>query len=373
MTDEQVRENGELRIREDRPRTAGEEDGLDPGVDLEVQDVGHLPVSGGAFRLRFGAPANGGDVVEGERAHDDVSLEFANVPRAVDFEVRAELEEPSVRGHERSSRDRHDCLGTLFGLEMTREKRQAMRVPLGRGRGGQERRIVKRRLGLHDWDTYGLEISLRAPTGVYAGPRNGEAVVDAPQLYERARAAVDAGRFNDAKSAIDEAYAADQSDAPIRELYTGLHLASGVKASARARDLRRASVVRRGIGYDQEFTDTDETVRTFEEAIAEFDRVLAADPAHEKALMLKAAVLHRFDRAGRCSEAMEAVQRILAAHPENRQAKLALRKIERTCEECSDSGFCPHCGGRGSRRLLGMERRCNRCWGQGICLRCGLL
>ena len=198
-------------------------------------------------------------------------------------------------------------------------------------------------------------------------------MADAQTLYSRARDAVDAGRFDEAMSAADEAFAADPADAAIRELYTGLHLAEAVKAAARARELRRKSIVDRRIGYEQEFADTAETKRAFEEAIAAFDRVLHVDPSNGKALMLKAAALHRFDRAARRAEAVAAVQRILAANPDNRQAKLALRKIERTCVDCGDSGFCPRCGGRGVRLLLGVERRCNRCWGQGICLRCGVL
>ncbi len=196
---------------------------------------------------------------------------------------------------------------------------------------------------------------------------------DAHSLYERARQAVDAGRFREAKDTIDEALAVDATDAPIRELYAGLHLAAGVKAGARARELRRKSIAERGIGYEQEFSDTEETRRAFQDAIDEFDRVLHADPGNEKALMLKAAALDRFDRAGKRAEAADAIRRILAANPNNQQAKLALRKIERTCQACSDSGFCPHCGGRGFRTVLGIQRQCRHCWGQGVCQRCGLL
>jgi len=198
-------------------------------------------------------------------------------------------------------------------------------------------------------------------------------LADPHALYERARQAIDAGRFEEAKDSIDEALATDPSDGPTRELYAGLHLAAAVKAGARARELRRKSIADRGIGYDEEFSDTEETGRAFEEAIAEFDRVLQVDPGHEKALMLKAAALHRFDRAGRRDEAAEAIRRVLAVNPKNQQATLALRKIERVCERCSDTGFCTHCGGRGFRTLLGVQRKCRECWGQGICLRCGLL
>jgi hypothetical protein len=89
--------------------------------------------------------------------------------------------------------------------------------------------------------------------------------------------------------------------------------------------------------------------------------------------MMKASTLHRFDRAGRREEALGLLRRISEAHPENRQVRLLVRKVERRCEECTDSGFCPHCGGRGTRTVLRFKRKCERCWGQGICLKCGIL
>jgi len=193
------------------------------------------------------------------------------------------------------------------------------------------------------------------------------------EAYEKARKAVDAGRFDDALNAAEEAFRLEPEDGPIRELHVGLNLARGVKLAAAARDLRRQEVVARDIGVDVEFEDSDRVKAAFQDALNAFDAVLSADPENEKAMMMKASTLHRFNRATRREEALGLLRRIQEAHPENRQLRLVIKKVEKKCDECSDSGFCPHCGGRGTRTLLGFKRRCDKCWGQGICLRCGVL
>jgi len=193
------------------------------------------------------------------------------------------------------------------------------------------------------------------------------------EAYERARKAVDAGRFEDAIAASEEAHHLEPEDGPIRELYVGLHLARGVRLSAAARDLRRQEIVARDIPVGEEFQDSEPVRAAFQRALDAFDAVLAVEPENEKALMMKASTLHRFDRAGRREEALGLLRRISEAHPENRQVRLVIRKVERRCEECSDSGFCPHCGGRGTRTVLRIKGKCERCWGQGICLKCGVL
>ena len=193
------------------------------------------------------------------------------------------------------------------------------------------------------------------------------------EAYERARAAVDAGRFDEALSAADEAFAKDPTDGPVRELYVGLNLARAIKLTARARDLRRLDIAERGIRREQEFQDSERVREAFQDALASFDKVLAVDPNHEKALTLKASALHRFDRTGRREEALGLLRRVAAANPQNRQVLLAIKKVEKACEQCGDTGFCAACGGRGFRPLLGVQRQCTTCWGQGICLRCGIL
>ena len=193
------------------------------------------------------------------------------------------------------------------------------------------------------------------------------------EAYERARKAVDAGHFDAALAATEEAFRLEPEDVPIRELHVGLNLARGVKLAAAARDLRRQEVVARDIGVGVEFEDSDRVKAAFGEALDAFEAVLAADPGNEKAMMMKASTLHRFDRATRREEALGLLRLIQEAHPENRQLRLVIKKVEKKCDECSDSGFCPHCGGRGTRTLLGFKRKCDKCWGQGICLRCGVL
>lgn len=193
------------------------------------------------------------------------------------------------------------------------------------------------------------------------------------EAYERARKAVDVARFEEAIAASEEAHRLEPEDGPIRELYVGLHLARGVRLSAAARDLRRQAIVEREIPVGEEFQDTDTVKAAFQRALDAFDAVLAAEPDNEKALTMKASTLHRFDRAGRREEALGLLRRIAEAHPENRQVRLVIKKVERKCEECSDTGFCPHCGGRGTRTVLRIRGKCERCWGQGICLKCGLL
>ncbi len=193
------------------------------------------------------------------------------------------------------------------------------------------------------------------------------------EAYERARKAIDAGRFDDALAASEEAYRLDPADGPIRELYVGLNLAKGVKLSALARDLRRQDIVERDIPVEREFQDSARVRAAFDKALEAFDKVLAVEPENEKALTMKASTLHRYDRAARREEALALLGKIIEAHPENRQVKLVIRKVERACEECSDTGFCPRCAGRGSRALLGVKRKCEACWGQGICLKCGIL
>src|SRR2546426_8230189 len=175
------------------------------------------------------------------------------------------------------------------------------------------------------------------------------------EAYERARKAVDAGRLEDAIAASEEAHRLEPEDGPIRELYVGLNLARGVRLSAAARDLRRQEIVARDIPVGEEFQDSESVTSAFQRALDAFDAVLGVDPENERAVMMKASTLHRFDRAGGGEEALGLLRRISEAPPENRQVRLVIRKVERRCEECSDSGFCPHCGGRGTGPSCGSK------------------
>lgn len=193
------------------------------------------------------------------------------------------------------------------------------------------------------------------------------------ELSTEAKAALEAGHPEEARALADRAYAEHPEDPEARELYTALHLALAVRLSARAREARREDILRRNIPYDTEFEDGPDVRKAFDEAAAALEDVLAANPHHEKALMLKASLLFRRDRVEGRAPAIEILRGIVAANPANRQVIYAVKKIEVPCNRCSDSGFCPRCRGRGSRRVLGLESKCEACHGQGICLVCGVL
>src|SRR5205807_458098 len=72
-------------------------------------------------------------------------------------------------------------------------------------------------------------------------------------------------------------------------------------------------------------------------------------------------------------EALAILHELATADPTNKQVPFAIRKIERPCPRCGDTGFCSRCLGRGIRRTLGLERKCEACYGRGICPACGVL
>ena len=178
---------------------------------------------------------------------------------------------------------------------------------------------------------------------------------------------------DEARERADRAYREHPDDPEVREMYAALHLARAIRLASRARELRRQDIVARNIPYDREFEDSPEVAHAFDEARAAIEEVLAADPKHEKALMMKASLVFRRDRETGRPEALAILEAIAAANPSNRQVVYAMKKIATPCTRCSDSGFCPTCRGRGSRRRLGIESKCEACHGQGICLVCCIL
>lgn len=190
---------------------------------------------------------------------------------------------------------------------------------------------------------------------------------------DAARAALEKGEPDRARELADRAFAEAPGDRDVIELYALLHLARAVRLAAAAREARRQDIVRRDIPFDEPFEDSPDVVRAFDAALAAVEDVLEADPRHEKALMTKASLLFRRDREPGRPAALEILHTLEAANPENRQVAMAIRRIERPCVRCSDTGFCPDCRGRGSKRFLRMERKCEACHGQGICPRCGIL
>lgn len=191
--------------------------------------------------------------------------------------------------------------------------------------------------------------------------------------YAEARDALDHGDAARARELMAKAYEANPADADIRELFTALQLAHAIRLSAQARDARRTQIIKQDVGYDEEFQDSPEVAAAFDRAFAAIEEVLGVDPGHEKALTAKAVLLFRRDRRTGRPAALEILRTIRARHPENRQAAFAIKKIEQPCARCSDTGFCPYCRARGTKRFLGIERMCEACRGQGICLVCGVL
>ncbi len=195
----------------------------------------------------------------------------------------------------------------------------------------------------------------------------------APTKLEEAKAALERGAFEEALRLIEVANTEDPHDAQTRELYAVTHLAKAIRLSEKARQARQAALERREIEYDQEFEDDPEVSRTFDEALAAIEDVLRVEPTHWKARMLKAALVFRRDRESGRPQALAILQELAAAEPTNKQVPFTIRKIERPCERCGDTGFCPHCKGRGQRRFLRLDRKCERCYGRGICPACGVL
>ncbi len=188
-----------------------------------------------------------------------------------------------------------------------------------------------------------------------------------------AKAALERSQPDEARALVDRAFRDHPDDASVREMYAALHLARAIRLSSRARDLRRQDIVARDIPYETEFEDSPEVAKAFDEASAAIDEVLAVDPQPEKALMMKASLAFRRDRTTGRPEALAILEAIAASNPANRQVQYTMKKIAKPCPRCSDSGFCPRCRGRGSRRRLGFESKCEACHGQGICLVCGVL
>lgn len=194
-----------------------------------------------------------------------------------------------------------------------------------------------------------------------------------PTKYEEAREAVERGEFERALRLTEVAIAETPDDSQVRELYAQMHLATATRLSERAREARRQDLIRRQIEYDVEFQDSPEVARAYDEALAGIDDVLRVLPEHWKALMLKASLLFRRDRGSGREQALEILHGLAAADPTNKQVPFTIRKIERPCTRCGDTGFCPYCKGRGMKRFLGMDRKCERCYGRGICPACGVL
>src|SRR3989442_3276622 len=164
----------------------------------------------------------------------------------------------------------------------------------------------------------------------------------APTKVEEANAALDQGEFERGLRLIEEAAAEQPEDPAARELYIVTHLARAIRLSDKAREARRADLLRRKIEYDVEFQDSPGVVESFDQATAAIEDVLRVDPKHWKARMLKAALLFRRDREAGRPAALEILHALAAADPANQQGPLTIRKIGRPCIRCGDTGLCFH-------------------------------
>src|SRR3989442_12349298 len=137
----------------------------------------------------------------------------------------------------------------------------------------------------------------------------------APTKVEEAKAVLDQGEFERGLRLIEEAEAEQPDDPAARELYVVTHLARAIRLSDKAREARRADLLRRKIEYDVEFQDSPGVVESFDQATAAIEDVLRVDPKHWKARMLKAAPLLRRDRQSGPPAPLEILHGLAGAAP----------------------------------------------------------
>lgn len=195
---------------------------------------------------------------------------------------------------------------------------------------------------------------------------------DATPFLVRAQRSLEAQEFEEAKGAIREALDRNPEDARVRELYVQIHIADGVRRSRRARDRRRDAVRALDRKQRARYTDTPEVRQAFREAVASMDRVLEVAPDNAKALMLKAGVLDRMDRASSREEVASLFDRALDLEPGNEEIAYARHRVLSPCPHCEDTGVCPDCRGAGEVQAFLLRSDCPTCNATGICLRCGL-
>ena len=179
-----------------------------------------------------------------------------------------------------------------------------------------------------------------------------------------------AGKAEEARTLVTELVKAEPGNAEVLAAFEGLHLAEGVKRATRARDRRRAEILKLP-REDLDYRDPPEVDAAFDASVACFDEVLARNPASVKAMLLRAGVLHAKQRDRERTVGL--LQAALKINPAAKDVQMNLRKLMRPCAACEDTGFCSECHGRGIRKRLWGESRCERCLGQGICRRCSIL
>ncbi|MFQ5908366.1 MAG: hypothetical protein ACE5JE_06025 [Thermoplasmata archaeon] len=192
------------------------------------------------------------------------------------------------------------------------------------------------------------------------------------RILTRAQRSLEAQQFDEARAAIVEGQARFPGNDTVRDLFQQIHLADGVRRHRRAQDLRRDEIrdleKKERAGYG----NSDRVVEEFRRATASLDQVLALEPDHAKAMMLKAGVLDRMDRKETREEVQGLLAKALSLHPENAELLFARDRLSVPCAHCQDTGLCPDCQGAGEISALVLRRACPTCKGQGACRRCGL-
>ena len=305
---------------------------------------------------------------------DHVSLELLHVPCAVDFEMSPEFQEAPIRHEERAALDRQQDQGLLVRREVLGEEREPIWVPLRGSRRTDERSLFEGlRISHSVSDDRGPDEGSRGRTGTLKRTATLTIPAVVATKLEEAKVALERGEFEQARRLAADAHAERPDDPEIRELYAATHLARAIRLSDKAREARRLDLLRRKIDYDVEFQDTTEIAQAFDEALSAIEDVLRVEPGHWKTRMLKATLVFRRDRTSGRPAALEILRGLAEAEPTNKQVPFTIRKVERPCERCGDTGFCPYCKGRGERTFLRIDRRCERCYGRGICPACGVL
>ncbi len=191
-------------------------------------------------------------------------------------------------------------------------------------------------------------------------------------ILTQAQRSLEAQQFEDARVAIQEGQARFPDNDKVRDLYQQIHLADGVRRHRVAQDLRRDEIRALGKKDRSAYRNTSQVTAEFRASVASLDRVLAVEPIHAKAMMLKAGVLDRMDRQGTRGEVRQLLEKALSLHPGNAELRFAQDRLSIACPHCEDSGMCPDCKGAGEVSALVVTRTCPTCKGRGACRRCGL-
>ncbi len=147
MIQDRAAEDREVRVEEGGLRPARHDDGLLAIGKGETQRIFHYMRGGRSSGDRV---AHLQDAATREAPAYLVALELLHVPRAMDLEMRAELEDALVRDHEGSPLDRQEGTRTLVGLQMLREQPKSVRISFRSSGETQELDVIESRRVPHE-------------------------------------------------------------------------------------------------------------------------------------------------------------------------------------------------------------------------------